>query len=318
MTSGHVTRLAATLAAACAFAPSAVAAPPAFPGAVGQGAVATGGRGGDVYRVTNLEDYHPKNEAKIEGSLRHAIRSAEGPRTIVFEVGGAIPLRAPLEIREGDLTIAGQTAPGGITLWGYPVEISDATNVNVRYLRVRTGDFHVPRPDGSPAPAGGRGDLNPASANGMYVGNGSQRVIVDHCSVAWGIDETFSVTQARDVTVQNCLIAESLNDSFHPKGPHGFGSLVRGEVTAEDQAAGRGGYNFYGNLWAHHRGRNPSLGGQQRLDPGQSEKDRRRNDVNLVNNVIYNWGNSATYCSELGEVRANVIGNYYISGPAKK
>jgi hypothetical protein len=291
--------------------------PPAFPGAVGQGATATGGRGGDVYHVTTVADYEPDAEPKIEGSLRHGIRSADGPRTIVFEVAGAIALHAELEIAKSNLTIAGQTSPGGVTLWGYPVEVTKASNIIVRYVRVRLSDVHVRRPAGTAAPAGSRGDLDPEAGNALYVGNGSQRVILDHISAAWGIDETLSVTKARDVTVQHCLIAESFNNSLHPKGPHGYGSLVRGELTAVDQAAGVGGFTFYGNLWAHHRGRMPSLGGQQKLDPGQAEADRRAADVNLVNNVVYNWGNQATHRSEAGSVRSNVIANYFISGPAK-
>ena len=297
--------------------PTRATGPVAFPGAVGQGAAASGGRGGDVYHVTTLEDYDPKREAKIEGSLRHAIRSAEGPRTIVFDVAGAIALHAPLEIRKNDLTIAGQTSPGGITLWGYPFEVSRAKNVIVRYLRVRLSDIHCRRPAGATIPAGSRGDLDPSSANAVYVGNMSERVILDHVSAAWGIDETLSVTRARDVTIQNCIIADSFNESLHPKGPHGFGSLVRGEVTPADQEAGVGGYTFYGNLWAHNRGRNPSFGGQQSLDDGQSEADRRRTDVNMVNCVVFDWGSQATHRNELGAVRANMIGNYHISGPAK-
>jgi hypothetical protein len=293
------------------------AAAPAFPGAVGQGAPATGGRGGDVYHVTTLADYVPDDEEKIEGSLRHAIRSAEGPRTIVFDVGGAIALYAPLEIRKRNLTIAGQSSPGGVTLWGYPVEVSRASNVIIRYLRVRTGDFHARRRGGQAIPPGGNNDMDPSTANGLYVGNDSDLVILDHVSVSWGIDETLSVTRARNVTIQNSIIAESLNHSLHPKGDHGFGSLVRGELTPADQQAGVGGFTFFRNLWAHQRARNPSLGGQQSLERGQSEADRRRCDVNLVNNVIYDWGDQATHRSQLGEVRANVIGNYYIAGPAK-
>ncbi|HEY3394415.1 MAG TPA: hypothetical protein VGK58_17000, partial [Lacipirellulaceae bacterium] len=266
---------------------------PAFRGAVGQGAAATGGRGGDVYHVTNLLDYRSDSEQKIEGSLRHAIRSASGARTIVFDVGGAIQLRETLEIRKNNLTIAGQTAPGGITVWGYPVEISGAADVVVRYLRVRVGDFNV-RASGTQTKAGveaelqGAKDLDPRSANGLDIGR-ANRVIVDHVSVAWGLDETLSVTRSRDVTVQNSIISESLNESFHPKGSHGYGSLLRGELTPADQEAGVGGYTFYQNLWAHHRARNPSIGGQQRLDDGQAEAGRRRTDVNLVNNVVYNW-----------------------------
>jgi hypothetical protein len=295
---------------------------PAFPGAVGQGASAAGGRGGDVYHVTNLLDYDSDSDSKIEGSLRHAIRSATGPRTIVFDVGGAIKLRTPLEIRKNKLTIAGQTAPGGVTLWGYPVEISQASDVIARYLRVRTGDFNV---RGSGAEGGsnsgakpeGANDLDPRSANGLDIGR-ANRVIVDHVSVAWGLDETLSVTRSRDVTIQNSIIAESLNESFHPKGSHGYGTLARGELTAADQEAGTGGYTFYQNLWAHHRARNPSIGGQQQLDDGQAETDRRRADVNLINNVIYNWADQPTHRSELGEVRVNLVGNYFVNGPAKK
>lgn len=302
-------------------APKSSAAPPAFPGAVGQGALASGGRGGDVYHVTTLEDYNPKTEPKIEGSFRHAVRSAEAPRTIVFDVSGPIALHAPLEIRKSDLTIAGQTSPGGITLWGYPVEISEAKNVIVRHLRVRTGDFHARLPAGKSAAAqrpAGNNDLDGGSANAMYVGNDSERVILDHVSAAWGIDEVLSVTKARDVTIQNSLIVEGLNDSFHPKGPHGYGSLIRGELTPDDQAKNVGGYTLYGNLWTHNRARNPSIGGQQSLDRGQSEADRRRADVNMVNNVVYDWGDQATHRSEGGDVRINLIGNLFITGPAKK
>jgi hypothetical protein len=293
---------------------------PAFPGAVGQGAAASGGRGGDVYCVTNLSDYDAdRGEAKIEGSLRHAIQSATGPRTIVFNVGGAIELRAPLGIRKSNLTIAGQTAPGGITLWAYPVEITNTSNVILRHVRVRTGDFNAraPRPaDGAPAGKGAM-NLDANTANGLDIGR-ADRVIVDHVSTAWGMDETLSATLSRNVTVQHSIIAESLNSSFHPKGPHGYGTLIRGELTAADQQAGTGGFTFYGNLWAFHRARNPSIGGQQRLDPGQHESDRHRTDVNLVNNVVYGWGDQPTHRSDLGEVRINLVANYFVNGPSSK
>src|SRR4051812_47203450 len=111
----------------------------AFPGALGQGAAALGGRGGDVYHVTNLSDYNErKREPETEGSLRYGIQSANGPRTIVFDIGGGIRLHAPLEVRRDKLTIAGQTAPGGITLWGYPFNIDKSRHIVVRYIRVRT------------------------------------------------------------------------------------------------------------------------------------------------------------------------------------
>lgn len=296
-----------------------VAFPPAFPEAVGQGASASGGRGGDVYHVTSLADYRPHEDAKLEGTLRHAIRSAEAPRTIVFDIGGPIALKAPLEILKDDLTIAGQTAPEpGITLWGYPVEISQCSNVIVRYLRVRLGDFHVPRDPADPRfPFAGNGDLDPETGNAFSIQGGSDRIIVDHVSTSWGIDETFSVTKCRDVTVQNCIIAASLNNSFHPKGTHGYGSLIRGEVTANDSSLGVGGFTFYQNLWAHHRARSPSLGGDQRLEEDETEADRRQTDVNLVNNVVYNWKDQPTHRSSKGTVYVNLVGNYYINGPEK-
>jgi hypothetical protein len=295
----------------------------AFPGAVGQGAAAVGGRGGDVYHVTNLSDYsEDKGETKIQGSLRHAIRSAKGPRTVVFDVGGAIQLHDPLEINKSKITIAGQTSPGGVTVYGYPCNVSKASDVVIRYIRMRTGDFNAraprdPRAAQKAAVGKGAKDLDAGTANGFDVGRGD-RVILDHVSTAWGMDETLSVTLSRNVTIQNTIIAESLNSSFHPKGPHGYGTLVRGELTPADQEAGTGGYTFYGNLWAFHRARNPSIGGQQRLAPDQSEDSRRRADVNIVNNVIYGWGDQPTHRNEFGDVRINLVGNYYINGKEKK
>jgi len=293
---------------------------PAFPGAVGQGAAAVGGRGGSVYHVTNLLDYNSDHgEASIEGSLRHAIRSATGPRTIVFDVGGAIELRCRLAIRNSNLTIAAQTAPGGITLWGYPVDISKASDVSIRFLRVRTGDVNAKPLGAATDTRQGKGamDLDASSANAVDISR-CDRIILDHVSAAWGMDETLSVTHSRNVTVQNSIIAESLNNSFHPKGPHGYGTLIRGELTPADQEAGIGGYTFFGNLWAQHRARNPSIGGQQRLEPNQKESARRRTDVNLVNNVVYGWGDQPTHRSELGEVRINFVGNYFVNGRASK
>lgn len=286
----------------------------AFPSAVGQGAVSVGGRGGDVYHVTNLLDYRSQaDEKEIPGSLRHAIRSADGPRTIVFDVAGAIGLVSDLRVLQGHLTIAGQTSPGGITLWGYPVDISRGSDVIVRHLRIRTGDFNAIGVKSKP----GRGkmDLNGDSANGLQVGGGARRLILDHLSVSWGMDETLSLTKCRGVTVQHCLISESLNDSYHPKGLHGYGSLIRGSLTAEEQTASTGGFTLYGNLWAHHRARNPSVAGQQRLHRGQSEAKRKRADVNLINNVIYDWGIRPTHRSTSGMIRVNLIGNYYVNGP---
>jgi hypothetical protein len=132
------------------------------------------------------------------------------------------------------------------------------------------------------------------------------------------MDETLSVTHSRDVTVQHSIIAEGLDRSFHPKGPHGYGSLIRGEITPADQDKGVGGYTLYGNLWALNRARNPSVGGEQTLKPGQSESERRRADVNIVNNVIYGWSDRPTHRNDFGRIRLNLVGNYFVNGPANK
>lgn len=299
------------------------AAPLAFPTALGQGAAARGGRGGDAYHVVNLRDYSSKQgDQAVDGSLRFGIESATGPRTIVFDVAGPIELKTRLDIRRSNLTIAGQTSPGGITLWGYPVEIRDASDVIIRHLRVRCGDFNAGpvtsrSVSGQLATGRGRRDLDASSANAVDVGGGSRRIILDHISASWGMDETLSVTNARDVTIQNSIIAESLHDSFHAKGRHGFGSLVRGDVTAYDQSRGIGGYTFYGNLWAHHQQRSPAIGGQQVLAEGMAEADRGRADVNVVNNVVYDWGQRPSHRCELGDIRINFVGNYHVNGPSK-
>ncbi|TWT78208.1 hypothetical protein Pla123a_09980 [Posidoniimonas polymericola] len=292
---------------------------PAFPGALGQGAASAGGRGGAVYHVTTLEDYAPhRGEEKIKGSLRHAFRADIGPRTVVFDVAGVIHLKEPLEIQKDRITVAGQTSPGGVTLFGYPLEVSGAKDIVVRHLRVRCSDLHG-RPAGEVVGQTGvsRGDLVGSKANSVHIGNGAERVIFDHVSATWAIDETLSVTEARDVTVQHCLIAEALDHSLHSKGAHGYGTLVRGGLSADDRDACRGGYTFLGNLWAHNRSRNPSLGGEQRIRNGLAESARGSADVNLLNNVVYNWSDQATYRSELGMVRINLIANSYITGPAK-
>lgn len=267
----------------------------AFPGAVGFGAEARGGRGGDVYHVTTLADGGA-------GSLRHGIESATSARTIVFEVAGTIDLGSPLRIREkSNLTIAGQTSPGGITTRGYPVEVVRSSHVVLRHLRFRTGDIHARPANGKP----GRGnqDLGGASADALSILD-SDHVMVDHVSASWSMDETLSITKSKFVTVQHSLISESLNDSYHPEGLHGYGSLVRG--TGEE------GYTFYKNLWAHHERRSPSLGGQQ--DPPPPGVPGEGLDVDLVGNVIYDWGFLPTHTvSDPYVLRINMRGNTWIA-----
>lgn len=160
---------------------------PAFPGAEGFGRYTTGGRGGSVFHVTTLED------GIGEGTLRYAINQ-KGPRSIVFDVAGTIHLNADLKIQEGNLTIAGQTAPGqGICIADYPVVIA-SDNIILRYLRFRVGTESL------------KSGEEPDGLGGIE----NKNVIVDHCSISWSIDECCSVYGGENLTVQWCIISESL------------------------------------------------------------------------------------------------------------
>lgn len=283
----------ALIAAGCAPAVSrAQAAEPAatlaFPGAEGAGRFATGGRGGRVLRVTTLADSGP-------GSLREAVED-RGPRTIIFDIGGTIRLASPLTVRRGELTIAGQTAPGGgVTLADQPLIIA-ADDVAVRYIRSRLGD---------------RGAVEGAEGDAVSISRGS-RIILDHVSASWSIDETLSVGSRYDppergiydVTVQWSLISESLNASGHAKGDHGYGSLVRGGHGAR--------ITFHHNLWASHRARMPRPGNYNppSVDPVGPRFEFR-------SNVFYNWGGGhAGYDADTESVSTYAfIGNAYVPGP---
>ena len=263
----------------------------AFPGAVGFGRLATGGRGGDVYIVTNLND-------SGAGSLREAINSASGPRTIVFAVSGNIMLQSKLDIKRPNLTLAGQTAPGdGITVAGYPVTVN-ADNIIIRYMRFRCGDFNALAENGKPSK--GNGNLKGSTAGALDVLE-ANNVIIDHVSTSWAIDETLSVTYSNYVTVQHSIVSESLNDSYHDKGNHGFGSLIRGN--------GEGGSTFYRNLYSHHDMRNPGAGSNQTTPSIKGQLD-------FVNNVVYGWGTrsgEAIGGSAGGVVEINYVNNYVIA-----
>lgn len=250
---------------------------PAFPGAEGFGADSLGGRGGKVLFVNTLEDYVPGTDEPISGSLRAACQ-AKGPRIVIFRTSGTIVLKAPLAITRPRLTLAGQSAPGdGICVRGYGTTVR-THDVIIRHMRFRPGDT-VGRKLGK------RGKAWQTDALGMA--SGARDVIFDHCSTSWANDEVLSVSGAGidRVTVQWCLISESLNDSTHHKGRHGYGTLLRtnGRVT------------FHHNLYAHHYSRCPRPG---TYGEGCLLLDFR-------NNVIYNGrGYSAK-----DPVRMNYVGN---------
>jgi len=260
---------------------------PAFPGAEGFGAYTEHGRGGRVVKVSNLNDTGT-------GSLRWALTHASnaGARIIVFDVGGVIHLASPINIRNGNVYIAGQTAPGdGITLTGSQLSIQ-TSDVVVRHIRSRPGD-------GAGTGYDGRDGLQIIT----HSGNRQLRnIILDHVSVSWGVDENASIwpsttsgSRIENVTVQWSVISEALMNSFHSKGAHSMGFLV-GEGSRN--------ISFHHNLLAHNNQRNPRI----------------KHDVlnaDIVNNVMYNWGEMSAEVGERTDLppsTINFVKNYWRSG----
>ncbi|NDW08702.1 pectate lyase [Dysgonomonas sp. 520] len=249
--------------------------PLAFPGAGGAGKYTTGGRGGTVYYVNTLEDTNTGSAIQREGSLRWCLNRS-GKRTILFKVSGTIKLTSELRIKNGDVTIAGQTAPGdGICIADYPVTIS-ADNVIIRYLRFRPGDASKGEPDG-------------------LGGMDRKNIIIDHCSISWSVDEGLSVYGIENLTVQWCLVSEALRVSSHGKGTHCYGGNWGGNKAS-----------YHHNMIAHCESRVPRLG--PRASTQQNEF------VDIRNNVFYNWAGNGCYGGE--GMNVNIVNNYYKPGPA--
>lgn len=226
---------------------------PAFPGAEGFGRYVTGGRGGNVFHVTNLND-------SGEGSLRWALSQA-GIKTIVFDVSGTIELKSKLNI-PSNTTIAGQTAPGdGICVADYPCAIN-GNNVIVRYMRFRLGNDYV--------------TTNGADGWDGFGALDKNNYIIDHCSVSWSIDECLSCIGGKNITVQWCISAQSLRHAGHTKGNHGYGGNWGGS-----------GASFHHNLMIHHESRTPRLG--PRYTTQLDERMDMRNNViyNWTGNGVY-------------------------------
>ena len=256
----------------------------AFPGAAGYGAKATGGRGGKVVAVTNLNDSGP-------GSLRQAfLEYPEDPITIVFQVGGIIKLQSNIKVSRSNITVAGQTAPGdGICLSGASLIFNGAKiggnhgNIIVRYVRSRPGAY------------------DPSGVYGLNLEN-CHTVIVDHCSFSWANEECVATYDMHNMTIQWCIVSEGLYDAGHLKGVRSYGGIWGGQKAS-----------FHHNLIAHNVSRTLGFNGARSHDTIAR--------VDYRNNVVFNWGGNLGAYGGLVEIpggssQINMVNNYYKPGPA--
>ena len=259
---------------------------PAFPGAEGHGRYVTGGRGGEVRHVTNLNNSGP-------GSFRNAVNGSS-KKIVVFDVGGVIPLESDVNIGP-NTTILGQTAPApGITLRYYTLKPQG--NVIIRFIRSRRGQEK---------------DVNDGAD--AITGQHYTNMILDHCSFSWSIDEVASFYDNNNFTMQWCTIGESLNNAGHNKGAHGYGGIWGGKLAS-----------FHHNLICHVNNRSPRFNGARYNWNGYTGNNLysqykwantlQAEIVDFRNCVIYNCGNGCYGGPGGGFI--NMVNNYYKTGPA--
>lgn len=259
----------------------------AFEGVEGFGSDTVGGRGGVVVKVTNLNDSGP-------GSLRHALESVHGPRTVVFDVSGSIVLKTQILVQDPNVTIAGQTAPGdGITIEGSRIRFK-AGEAIVQGLKFRPGDGVVGQ--------------SPADRDGMFIGttdHAVKNIVIDHNTFTWATDENFTINgNVHNVSITNNIFAEGLSQSINPKGEHSKGLMVSNWSSKQSD------YNtnitIAKNLFAHNMDRNPEI--------------RAGQNIEIINNYIYDPGRGDRVIAIGGgssgtlDTTVNVVGNVIDAG----
>ena len=273
----------------------------AFPGAEGYGKFVTGGRGGNVYHVTRLDDCSDNN--LVEGTLRWALRTGDDtPRTVVFNVCGTIYLTSVLKLQHPNVTIAGQTAPGGgICLAGYNLYVCKP-NVIIRHIRFRAGDIPT------------------KSCPALDMEN-TRNVIIDHCSFTWSMEECVTAYDTDSTTIQWCIIGEGLYNSKNKKGSRAYATQWGGEHSTMHHC-----------LITNCLNRTPRFNGVRsdaKIDQGHHDHDAFV-DSEFANNVIFNWGkpnslyggendtsiNKDAFGNAVGYDHIYMVNNYFRAGPA--